>query len=142
MTLLWEKFEMLSQLAELHDRCVLWPYATDREGFGRPISRPGRRRTLHSSMPPHRHLLHDTLGPPLPDERAVCLCGRRSCVNSRHWRWGLQAEISAAGRVVANAKRLHGAGHDIATIAGWLDRPEGLVTAIVSQPRDIARIAS
>lgn len=88
---------VLAYFEEQHERCValeldecaLWPFATDRAGYGR-LSVKGRPIGAHV-------LACERLHGPRPDGLQVrhWHCGNPACFNARHLRWGTAGENHA-----------------------------------------------
>jgi hypothetical protein len=63
------------------DECLLWPFSTDRNGYGR-VGVKCRNALAH------RVVCEFWLGPPPFEKAEAChSCGVRNCVNGRHLRW-------------------------------------------------------
>lgn len=73
------------------DDCITWPYARDKEGYGR-IKRDGKRKFVH------RLVCEDINGPPpTPEHQAAHSCGRGNlaCVTKGHLSWKTPKENQA-----------------------------------------------
>ena len=89
--------------------CVLWPFSTDRRGYGQ-VRYNGKLRRAH-----HVALIFDGREVPLPPLEVRHLCGIRRCINPAHLAPGTVRE-NAADRV------LHG------TDARGINNPMGRLT--------------
>nr|DAH75468.1 MAG TPA: endonuclease [Caudoviricetes sp.] len=71
------------------DECILWPFYRMRNGYGQVGTHCGMALA-------HRYVCELAHGPAPTDKPQVLHgCGKRSCVNPRHLRWGSQVENEA-----------------------------------------------
>lgn len=79
-------------LSHTGDKCLIWPFSTERtQGYG-VVSMDGRRVRIHREA---CRLTHGE--PPTPAHFAVHSCGRggQGCVSPQHVRWGTQTDNMA-----------------------------------------------
>lgn len=82
------------------DKCVIWPYAKDRDGYG-------YFKSGGYGVRAHRALFAMFCGP-IPEGMCVLhSCDRRDCINPAHLRLGTHAENMAD--MVSKGRHSHGA---------------------------------
>lgn len=81
--------ELLALIESPGDDCIIWPYATDRYGYGQ-VRAAGNPRMAH------RLALMTVSDPPTPKhEAAHGPCHNRLCINPHHLSWKTRAENAA-----------------------------------------------
>lgn len=76
------------------DECLIWPYSTNRKGYGM-VSRSGKMRSVHVVVCERFH------GDRPGEMQVRHLCGRPACLNPTHLAWGTASQNS-------NDRKVHG----------------------------------